>query len=484
MTAPIWLASAPEVHSALLHAGPGAGPLLAAAGAWEHLSSEYLTGADELDALLTAVSALWRGSSADRYLIAHLPYLAWLRQAGAHSAALAQRQQSAVGAYVAALATMPTPGELAANRLAHGVLIATNFFGINTVPIAVTETDYARMWLQAATTMATYHCAAAAALSPAGRTPPAPRIARADDPFGLSELLNQLQRFEGADNAGQLIWPGNPLTAYPPGTDLSGALSDAWTSITQGLFLYDPQTLTFAHNPVQWISALALAAVQMVTHRIFDLMQIVYNFPQLLTAVLPLIAAEVAGTGGLAGLAGLAGLSGPLPAPAAPAPIPAAADGWSMLAGPAAAGQPGPPAAPSATPATPAAPPAPPIPPPAAPAGAVPGFGYLVGGGPSSGFGTAARVAAGAAASARTGEPGADPALVQDRADGRRRRRTRAGAPDRGYRHEFLAADSPSLISDTGAGPLGATGITPAGLVDAGGPARVVLPLLPDGWGR
>ena len=95
----------------------------------------------------------WQGPSAERYVAAHVPYLAWLAQASAKSATEAVQHETAATAYTAAVAAMPTMPELATNHVVHGVLMATNFFGINTIPIALNEADYARMWIQAATTM-------------------------------------------------------------------------------------------------------------------------------------------------------------------------------------------------------------------------------------------------------------------------------------------------------------------------------------------
>ncbi|MEZ0050479.1 PPE-repeat protein [Mycobacterium sp. MAA66] len=176
-----WYALPPEVNSVLLSVGPGAGSLLAAGEAWRFLAVQYSGAATELADILSAVrSGAWEGPSAEQYCAAHQPFLAWLTSMSAVADITAQIHHAVAAAYSTALAAMPTLAELAANHVAYAALSATNFLGINTIPIALNEADYARMWLQAATTMSSYQAVTEASVQSIPAVPGVPPVLSRD----------------------------------------------------------------------------------------------------------------------------------------------------------------------------------------------------------------------------------------------------------------------------------------------------------------
>ncbi|MGF2952003.1 PPE family protein [Mycobacterium sp. THU-M116] len=472
------MASPPEVHSMLLSSGPGPVSLIAAAAAWNSLSAAYASAAEELSAALAAVQAgAWQGPSAESYVAAHVPYLAWLIQASADSAAAADQHETATTAYTAAMAAMPTMAELAANHAVHAVLAATNFFGINAIPISLNEADYARMWVQAAATMTTYHAVSGAAVASTPQVVPAPQIQK-------STASDSRPAEDSGPRPNQLNWWTTRAqeVANAIGQDLSGFPSNPSAAITR----LETDPLLISEVP-RWEGEVA-------------------NFfaPQLqqLTQVVEGLGIAALPTPAYAGLAGLAGLAQPaLAAPAAVAPAPVGAQVPTTpapvagvtptVAAPvtAPAMAPAPAAMPAPAP-TPGAAPPPPPPPPTVHAFSHP---YVVGP-PGGAAGSPMRIRA--AAVTRAAEPSAvAAATAADTPElARRRRRPRARLIDRGFRHEYpdLESNAAALASGSGAGTGGFAGTSHrAGAAEATGPATLTadtlgagpdMPLMPSNW--
>lgn len=159
----------PEVNSGRLYAGPGSGPMVAAATAWARLAAETGSAAGTYQSVLAGLSDHgWLGPASEAMAAAVTPYVAWLNATAALAEQTAARATAAAAAFDQAYAAVAPPPVIAANRSAQATLVATNLLGQNSAAIATLDAEYAQLWAQDALAMYGYaaQSATAAALAP------------------------------------------------------------------------------------------------------------------------------------------------------------------------------------------------------------------------------------------------------------------------------------------------------------------------------
>jgi PPE-repeat protein len=241
----------PEINSGRMYAGPGSGPMVAAAQAWDGLADELYSAAGSFESVVSALTAeTWSGPSSASMAAAAATHVDWLSATAAQAEETASQVRAAVAAYQTAFVSTVPPEVVAANRTLLMNLVATNFFGQNTPAIAATEAQYAEMWAQDAAAMYGYAGAAASATvlapfsSPHQNTNPGGTAAQsavvnqaASMPAGNAQSVvsSVPQTFSAVPNALQSLATAAPAQA----TDPLGTLSNLIT-----IFLSAPSDLT------------------------------------------------------------------------------------------------------------------------------------------------------------------------------------------------------------------------------------------------
>ena len=147
----------PEINSGRMYSGPGSGPMLAAAAAWDVLANGLESASRGYASVISQLQGeSWSGGASFAMASAAAPYVAWVSNAGVSAEQAAGQARAAAAAYEAAFAATVPPALVTANRAQLEALVATNVFGQNTAMIGATEAAYAEMWAQDAAAMYGY----------------------------------------------------------------------------------------------------------------------------------------------------------------------------------------------------------------------------------------------------------------------------------------------------------------------------------------
>lgn len=305
---PVWMAAPPEVHSTLLNIGGTPGPIAAAGASWTTVGAEYLAALAELEGIIASVQANYSGPSAEQFVASQQPLLAWLTTVALKSTTASAAHAEIVSAYTASVLAMPTMPELITNHTTHGVLNATNFLGVNTVPIAVNEADYVRMWITAANTMQGWDATSTLAVDTIPPTPLAPMVlmpgvgesgnaaATTMQLAGLTEGTAAGTMLAGSDVISTKLLVGKAATSPLSGVKAAGNSENPLGDIDEQL---KPEMMT---GVVQQIGSMAPSAAQAATSGLQGgPQQLLSSAPQMLSSAPQMLGQALGGFGGQEG---------------------------------------------------------------------------------------------------------------------------------------------------------------------------------------
>ncbi|BDB42591.1 MULTISPECIES: PPE family protein [Mycobacterium] len=229
----------PEITSGLMYTGPGAGPMIAAATAWDALAAELQDTAASYGAIIEGlVNDGWTGPSSGAMAAAVAPYVSWMSATATQAKAAGEQAKAAVSAYETAYAAVVPPAEIALNRSELAQLVATNIFGQNTGAIAALEAQYGEMWAQDTTAMFGYANASAAAAKLTPYAEP-PQVTDASGLAGQQAAVGQASGLAAGTAAATAAATAAPTAApaFPFDVVLQAlqALGQAGTAYMQGM---------------------------------------------------------------------------------------------------------------------------------------------------------------------------------------------------------------------------------------------------------
>jgi PPE-repeat protein len=254
----------PEVNSALIYSGAGAGPLTGASSAFNNLSAELSSNAASYESVISQLTgSQWQGPSSEAMAAAAQPYIAWLTTTSAQLQEAATKAMSSAAAYQTAYSSSIPPAVILANRTQLAQLVAKNTLGQYTGAIAANEAQYGEFWATDAAAMYGYASASSAAATLSPLNPPeqntnpaaagqqASAVSSAAGSNGSTAALNNsLSGLQGASSAA-----ASP--AADTGTSILSALNSLMGAPIMGNTIYNIG-VTLAWNTAMMSATLPL----------------------------------------------------------------------------------------------------------------------------------------------------------------------------------------------------------------------------------